>query len=274
MSSSLQLTPTDKANYDRDGYVIVRGLFSEQEIGLLNQAIRVDPDFAEKGMKLKDAEGGVVNLALWNDPGDDLFGALVRCKRMANGMSLLLDGESYHYHSKLTAKMPNTKGAWDWHQDYGYWYDNGLLYPNAASVMVALDATDEENGCLQVIKGSHLMGRIDHKLTQHQMGADVERVDQILKTHERVYVKLQPGDAVFFHCNTLHRSDSNRSDRTRNTLVCSYNRFDNSSFREHQHPNFTKLDVLPDSALIDIGLTDFGKARELFSQPDNFEVDG
>ena len=35
----------------------------------------------------------------------------------------------YHYHSKLMLKEPEVGGAWVWHQDYGYWYQNGCLYP-------------------------------------------------------------------------------------------------------------------------------------------------
>ena len=41
-------------------------------------------------------------------------------------------------------------GAWAWHQDYGYWYQNGILFPNLCSVMIAVDKATEENGCMQV----------------------------------------------------------------------------------------------------------------------------
>jgi len=73
----------------------------------------------------------------------------------------MLGAEVYHYHSN-TAKEPFDGGAWEWHQDYGYWYHNGCLYPHMASVMVALDRADRSNGCLQVIRGSHHAGRINH----------------------------------------------------------------------------------------------------------------
>jgi ectoine hydroxylase len=62
---------------------------------------------------------------------------------MVDTMEDLLGGEVYHYHSKLTAKEPYDGGAWEWHQDYGYWYHNGCLFPYMASVMVALDRTHE-----------------------------------------------------------------------------------------------------------------------------------
>src|SRR6185503_5764484 len=64
-------------------------------------------------------------------------------------MEEMLGGEVYHYHSKLTAKEPREGGAWEWHQDYGYWYHNGCVFPYMGSVMVALDRATRENGCLQ-----------------------------------------------------------------------------------------------------------------------------
>ena len=66
---------------------------------------------------------------------------------------------------------------------------------------------------MQVLKGSHLMGRIDHVLTGDQAGADLERVHEAEKRLERVYVEMDPGDVLFFHANLLHRSDQNRSDQ-------------------------------------------------------------
>ncbi|MGH9837447.1 MAG: phytanoyl-CoA dioxygenase family protein [Blastocatellia bacterium] len=79
------------------------------------------------------------------------------------------------------------------------------------------------NGCLQVLKGSHLMGRLEHVLTGDQAGADMERVAEASKRLELVYCEMEPGDAMFFHCNLLHRSDQNRSDKPRWSLICCYN---------------------------------------------------
>ena len=62
----------------------------------------------------------------------------------------LLDGEIYHYHTKLLMKEPRTGGKFLWHQDYGYWYNNGVLFPDMGTVWVAIDKTDEENGSLKV----------------------------------------------------------------------------------------------------------------------------
>ncbi len=97
----------------------------------------------------------------------------------------------YHYQSKLTAKEPEVGGAWEWHQDYGYWYYNGCLRPDMLSVMIALDRTDRENGCLQIATGSHQLGRIDHTpLSPTQNEVDPKRMPHILEQCPIEYCEL------------------------------------------------------------------------------------
>ena len=123
-----------------------------------------------------------------------------------------------------------------------------------ASVMIAVDPATRENGCLQVLKGSHQMGRINHILTGDQAGADLERVAQAGKRLKHVYCELNPGDAVFFHCNLLHRSDQNNSDQSRWTLICCYNAARNDPFKESHHPRYTSLVKVDNSAIIEAGI--------------------
>jgi len=58
--------------------------------------------------------------------------------------------EVYHYHTKLVLKDGHGGGAFNWHQDYGYWYKNGCLTPDMATAWVPLDNVDSNNGCLKV----------------------------------------------------------------------------------------------------------------------------
>jgi ectoine hydroxylase len=54
----------------------------------------------------------------------------------------------------MSIKEPYTGGAWAWHQDYGYWYQNGVLFPYLASCFIAVDPNTRANGCMQVLKGN------------------------------------------------------------------------------------------------------------------------
>jgi ectoine hydroxylase-related dioxygenase (phytanoyl-CoA dioxygenase family) len=149
-------------------------------------------------------------------------------------------------------KEPRVGGAWEWHQDYGYWYKNGFMYPDAMlSVMVALTEATQQNGCLQVLKGSHKMGRIEHLFAGEQQGADMAFVEEALKICERVYVELKPGDALFFHSNLLHMSEANLSDKPRWSLISAYNLSYNVPFREKNLSCITPVKVVPDTVIMD-----------------------
>ncbi len=241
-------TSRDLAAFQSDGYFIARGLLNASEAELLDKTARGDRELSEKAYGRKDAGGVAVVLAVRNELNDDLYSAIARSRRVAGSMQAFLGDEVYHYHHKLILKEPKVGGAWEWHQDYGYWYYNGCLYPDMGSCLIAIDRATKENGCLQVLKGSHLLGRIEHGKTGDQTGADMERVNEALQRLELVYVELEPGDAVFFHANLLHRSDQNRSDNPRWALICCYNTKHNDPYKESRHPRYTPLAIAEDAA--------------------------
>jgi len=166
-------------------------------------------------------------------------------------------------------KEPLEGGAWEWHQDYGYWYENGCLYPYMASCLIALNRADKSNGCLQVIKGSHHLGRVEHGKFGGQMCADPERVEKALEQLELVHCELDPGAGLFFHGNLLHRSDDNPSDRSRWSLICCYNAARNNPYKEHHHPQYTPLEKLPDSVVMERGMELSSSSGNFMEKEDN-----
>jgi len=167
-------------------------------------------------------------------------------------------------------KQTREGGAWEWHQDYGYWYHNGCLFPHLVSCMIALDRTDRENGCLQFVKGSHAMGRADHvKLTKEQNEIDPKVVAAAQERLETVYAEADPGDVVFFHCNLFHRSDQNRSDKRRWTLIVCYNRVDNDTYTRVDDRYYVPLEKVDDAAIKAAGLklAGDGAAEHFASKP-------
>jgi ectoine hydroxylase-related dioxygenase (phytanoyl-CoA dioxygenase family) len=250
-----RLTSAQKKQYDQDGYLIVPGFFSSQEISLLYGLATSDATLRTHAFDLNDQSGKRTKLTLWFTPGDDTYGLLTRSERMVSAVQMLLgEGEVCHFHSKLMQKEPKVGGAWEWHQDYGYWYKNGFLYPDAMiSVMVALTEANAHNGCLQVLKGSHKMGRFEHLFAGEQQGADMPFVEEALKICERVYVELQPGDTLFFHSNLLHMSEANLSEKARWSLISAYNLSYNKPFREKNTSCITPLKMVADSAILASG---------------------
>ncbi|MGL4421815.1 MAG: phytanoyl-CoA dioxygenase family protein, partial [Gemmataceae bacterium] len=226
------LTTAEVAQYHADGYILLKNLFARDEIELLSRAAKEDNELDKRSFGRADGEGGVVRLSLWNHPGDGIYGMFARNERIVRRAEQLLGGEVYHYHSKMILKDAKIGGAWAWHQDYGYWYQNGVLLPLLTSVFIAVDPCTRANGCLQVIRGSHQCGRINHILTGDQAGADRDRVDEILKRMDLVHVEMEPGDVLYFDANTLHRSDQNTSENSRWSMICCYNAKRNDPYKE------------------------------------------
>jgi hypothetical protein len=250
-----QLSQEELQAYYRDGFVIKRNFFSEAETNLLYQ-LSIDETVIGNSMDFNDQSGNRTRLTLWFTPGDDSFGLMSRSERMVNAVVALLgtEGEVCHFHSKVMQKEPKVGGAWEWHQDYGYWYKNGFLYPEAMiSVMVALTEATKENGCLQVLKGSHKMQRFEHGFAGEQQGADMDFVNVAEKICKLVYVELNPGDTLFFHSNILHRSAANTSERSRWSIISAYNLSYNIPFREKNMSCIQPIVKVADEALLENG---------------------
>jgi phytanoyl-CoA hydroxylase len=270
-----QLTPQQEAAYQRDGYLIVRNFLSQPEIEKLYKIATADEVLRNHAFDLNDQSGKKTKLTLWYNPGDDAFGLLTRSRRMVDGADQLMDGDSAvcHFHSKLMVKEPRVGGAWEWHQDYGYWYKNEFLFPDQLlSVMIAITAANKANGCLQVIGGSHKLGRIEHGFAGEQVGASQHYVDLALRTLPLVYVELEPGDALFFHSNLLHRSAANLSDKARWSLISVYNRQANTGYNEPNGSATTTVHTVPDEALLEWTTDGIRKETAGFLEKDKDEA--
>ena len=108
--SSAALTDTDVDRYHKDGYVIVRNLFSAAEAAVLRSAIETDPLVASNDMPMVDAAGARSKLTLWNEAGNDTFGYFARGRRWVNAARRLIGSPIYHFHTKVMLKEPRVGG--------------------------------------------------------------------------------------------------------------------------------------------------------------------
>lgn len=243
-----RLTNEDVARYHEDGFLFVENFLDEEQTDLLAKIARADREMSQRAGVMKDARGGQSKLKLDWQLKDDVYSAHARSARVVECVEQLIGGEVRHFHHKMMLKEPRVGGAWEWHQDYGYWYHDGFLWPDMISCMIAVDRASRANGCLQVLRGSHCLGRIEHGEYGQQTGADPDRVAEIAKRLELLYCEMEPGTALFFHCNTLHRSDPNESDDPRWALICCYTAGWNVSFKakEAERTAGQKIDPFSD----------------------------
>jgi hypothetical protein len=224
-------------------------MFSTDEVNILRKAVSTASRVGEHTVVAHDAEGNESPLAIWRDIGEDVFGMVSASPRIVNSMRALLREDVYHWHSKVMLKYPEG-GAWEWHQDYGYWYRDGCPYPRLASAMITIDEAMKQNGCLKVMVGSHLMGRLDHANIGNQHGVEPKRAEALESRLPVHFVEAKPGSVLFFHCNLLHASEPNLSKLPRLAYICCYNAFSNVPILGPGHGPPIPIQLASDDAIL------------------------
>jgi ectoine hydroxylase-related dioxygenase (phytanoyl-CoA dioxygenase family) len=247
------LTAAHVDAFERDGFVVLDNVFSAEQVGAMIAAIDEGGRVDRNTVDLKDREGFTTKLSIWHELGDDIWSTASTWPAIVNAVRILVAEDVGFFHGKVMLKEPRTGGAWEWHQDYGYWYDQGFLFPRMISAFVALDRCDVENGCLEVLRGSHRLGRLNHgsiatEGAHRQTGAELERVRASEAYFERVPCVLQPGSVLFFHCNLLHASGQNTSDRPRRSFIVGYNALGNPQLTEKKTTSYEPCPICPDDA--------------------------
>jgi phytanoyl-CoA hydroxylase len=213
-----------KRSFEEQGYAVARGLFTPREADFLRDHL----------MQLRAAgtyPGDVVGVdTRSHDPlkkyprmihmhrWDDVARAWLLDPRLAETLTALLDGrEPYAVQTMLYFKPPGARGQAP-HQDQHYLRAEP---GTCVAAWMALDACDEENGCLEVVPGSHawpVLCTIPADTSVSFTDVTVPLPDSA----QLVPVRMQPGDVLFFNGTLVHGSKPNRSDRFRRALIAHY----------------------------------------------------
>lgn len=122
--------------------------------------------------------------------------------------------------SSLFAKQAKDSRFVSWHQDSAYF---GLTPPEEVTAWIAFTESNESNGCVKVLPGSHLEGVLPHEEHIHAdnmlaRGQTIAGIDE----SKAVNLVLQPGEFSLHTERTAHASDANRSGKRRIGLACFY----------------------------------------------------
>ena len=266
----MKLSADDITLFNNQGYLFFPELFTKDEISKLQNEVpsilgRSGPEIVREKHDDKAAR-----LAFGVHSYSESYSRMVSHPRMLEPVKQLLNDEVYLHQSRLNPKYGFGSGAsWDWHQDFGHWYREGCLSPDMLSIGIALTPMNQDNGSLNFIRCSHKFGRIDHVPTGHSNSADPEYVTEALKRYEVVPCILNPGDAVVFHCNLLHGSGPNLTEKHRSLIMSSYNALENNPWKPIDQGHYSrKIEVLPDDKLIK------GEWVSLMSQSTMMNLDG
>ena len=231
----MKLTPHAVEQFQREGYLrIDHRLLDDDHLATLRA--HYDALFAQKRGTIGE---GLRNLAVVGETENDADAD--RSEEMLQIMEMWRFDEAYRellYHSPLldiaeSLIGPNIQlfhdqalykpayhgGEVHWHQDNGYWR---CTPPNLVSIWMALDDADEENGCMNVIPGSHLEGLAAHDRATSEKGALPALLAVEADVNRAVAVPVKAGHAMVHHCMTLHQTNPNPTPRERRAMVIHY----------------------------------------------------
>ncbi|HVK16114.1 MAG TPA: phytanoyl-CoA dioxygenase family protein [Fimbriiglobus sp.] len=202
-----------KADFDRDGFVVIPGFLPSEELGELKQNLdrytrEIVPTLPDADAFYEDRSRPETLKQLQRMGRDPYFAAYIRNPRWVALTETLLGEPAVADQPEWFNKPPGTHHVTPPHQDNFYFC---LTPPSVLTVWLALDAVDAENGCLRYVAGSHRRGFRPHarsKVLGFSQGITDYSADDF--TRERA-VPLSPGDAVAHHGMTIHRADANLS---------------------------------------------------------------
>lgn len=202
-----------RQQYDRDGFVVVREFLGLDELSLLQRELQryitlVVPHLPDSDAFYVDRLRPETLKQLQHMGGDAFFAEYRRHARWGELAAALIGESCEAQEPEWFNKPPGTSHETPPHQDNFYFC---LQPPHVATLWLALDPVDTENGCLRYVAGSHRSGFRPHQRTQ-LIGFSQGINDYGPRDESREFVvELQPGDLVAHHGMTIHRADANRS---------------------------------------------------------------
>ena len=223
-----------KADYDRDGYLIVPDLLDAATLAALRDGIEkitADPDALpdhlrrhvsteRDRLKLQpqyndltaEQVGNAVKLVMELPLFDPLFGELICYAPLLDVLQTLFGSGEFAFHNyKAIIKAPRVSSRFAWHRDLPYVYHTTS---NIITAMLCLDDMTEANGATVVLPGSHHVR--DDPIPESDRDIPEEKIPRDAR---RVTVTCRAGAAVLFHATIIHGGGANRSDATRRNII-------------------------------------------------------
>lgn len=153
--------------------------------------------------------------------------------RLAGAIADLIGPNVELHHTTLHAKPPETGHPFPMHQDWAFYQHKDGRYVDC---LIHLDDTNDENGCIRFLDGSHRNGALDHVVkfpdgspcTPHLPTSEWNLEDTVAVPAER-------GDVVVFSIHMVHGSRINQSDRVRRIVRVGYRDPENEQTAGQSH---------------------------------------
>ncbi len=209
-----------RRQFDADGFVIIRNLFTAEEVQEFHRQIDryvrdVIPNLPKDAAFFDDYSRPETLRKMQSlDKHDHWFHEFMNHGKHVPILEAFLHDTFRPQGLEWFTKLPFDRSATPAHQDGFYWCRKPN---NACGLWIALDPVDRANACLWYARGSHLQGILPHApsgvlgFSQGLVGLDETQVDA-------VPAELSPGDAVAHHSATIHWTGPNETDRPRRAI--------------------------------------------------------
>ena len=221
----MALTDKERDFWQENGYLVMEGVLSAAEVEGLRRAADALAAGA-KGLtestdrfKLDVFISSTKTLQQIAQPHDldEEWITLAKDPRILDVVEDLLGPNLQLYYSMMMMKPPRQGFEAPWHQDLAFFaHDRAELL----ACQVYIDNSTPENGCLQVVPGSHKLGLLNH--FKDERFAEAVQGDTSALDENQVALPVEAGSMVLWHSLTLHRSAANRSDQSRRAVVFEY----------------------------------------------------
>ncbi|HYW17529.1 MAG TPA: phytanoyl-CoA dioxygenase family protein [Allosphingosinicella sp.] len=256
------------ARYRQDGYAILRGIFSSEEVRAIgaaadqihSEALRHGRSFRHGNLFYNVGAGAggepEVRMVQWPSYHQPILNGVRLDRRMAQLLEPLLGADLKQIINQIHWKEPGGRAEFAWHQDSQF-REPAHAYRNLGDSYVqtglAIDPQTPQAGCMRFIPASH--GDGDLKLDTPKDVLGVAMDDDVLRSAgldpaDAVEVVLEPGDMALWSPFTVHGSGVNRSDHRRRLYVNGYVRAQDCDRGEWAFRSGEPVGFGPEQALV------------------------
>lgn len=256
----MRLTREQAEQFEREGYLFFRSLFSGEEVARLNR--EVPAILAERRPEVvREKDGSTPRTSFAAHMYNPAFARLARHPRLVEPVAQLLGEPVYMHQFKINAKAAFDGDVWQWHQDYGTWKrDDDMPQARAMNIALFLAEVNEFNGPLMFIPRSHKLGVVeaghDTTTTSYPLWTiDNATIARLVERGGIVAPKGPPGSVIVFHSCLVHASGSNLTPWDRWIVYLSLCAVSNHIRRFKRpgyiaHRDFTQIEPLADDCLL------------------------
>jgi len=237
-SKPKELNAYQMHNYERDGYLIVKNFFSNDDISSAKKRSEEIFNNSIGYIINKEPNTNMVRSALQVHLLSE-FKNLIN-KKLINISKSILGGNVYLHQSRINYKHGKSANGWNWHSDFETWHaKDGMPRMRCLTAMAVIDDNTSDNGCISFVPKSHnsfiscpRVGNVnpDNEFSEQTEGVPsdsvIDKVKRKYKT-DGIDAICNSGDLVLFDCNTLHYSGPNNTDNKRTNAYFVFNEIGN-----------------------------------------------